>query len=195
MPPHYAEQRQQHNPRQLKCTMLNCSRWFKNVSGRTKHIRSHHDAQAAMRPRLRRRRQPSPPAVPFDDTPQIGGVRPSSPQPSHSPCPLPGDLRFSPLVDMGALSGGTPTRSSRDRDYPEQDIQSPSPRNSPMLQQFSGSPPLVQDLPRFSHHSHSHLSNPLSESTSNRFLASISHPLINGEFISPTHIQAYLKPH
>jgi hypothetical protein len=34
--------RQQHNPVQLPCTVAGCPRWFRNPSGRTKHIRSQH---------------------------------------------------------------------------------------------------------------------------------------------------------
>jgi hypothetical protein len=187
MPPHYGEQRQQHNPLRLKCTVHGCPRWFKNLSGRTKHFHTHHGAQAVMHPGLQHRRQPSPPAVHANNAPQMGRVSPSTPWPSHSPCPPPGNLRFSPLLDMGALSGGMLAQSSGDRD-PERDLRSPSPRNSPMPQ-FSGSSPSMQDF-QFSHRSHSHLSNQSSESTSNGFLTNISHPLINGECVLPVCVPA-----
>lgn len=39
--------RQLHNSRQLKCPH-GCKKWFKTTSGRTRHIRSFHDAKAAM---------------------------------------------------------------------------------------------------------------------------------------------------
>lgn len=41
--------RRQHNPRQLKCTH-GCRKWFKTTGGRTRHIRSFHNAKAAMHP-------------------------------------------------------------------------------------------------------------------------------------------------
>jgi hypothetical protein len=194
MRPRHGEQRQRHNPWQLKCTVLGCSRWFKNVSGRTKHIRSHHGARVAMHPHLQRQCQPSPPTMHADDTTQMGRVGPSSPQPSHSPSPLPGGLPFSPLFDMGALSDVPPAQSLGDRDYPEEDLQIPPLRNSAMSQQFWGSPPHTRASPQFSHRSCSHMSNQPSEPTSNHFLANISHLLINGECVLPMHIQAYLKP-
>ena len=188
MPSHFGQRRPQHNPQRLKCTILGCSRWFKNVSGRTKHIRSHHSAQAAMHPRLRRRCQPSPPTAHADDAPQMSGVIQSSPQPSHPPCSPPADHLFSPLLDMGALSGGTPTQSLGNGDYPEQDLGSPSQRNSPMPQESLRSSSLVQDLPRFSRRSRSHLSG--QPGSSSDFLTSVSHPLINGKCIFPMHVSA-----
>jgi hypothetical protein len=45
----------QHNPTRLRCSVPDCRRWFKNASGRTKHIRVCHNPHAAMR-RVRRRR-------------------------------------------------------------------------------------------------------------------------------------------
>ena len=57
------EHHQQHNPHQFKCSWPSCHRWFKNASGCTKHIRSCHTAEAAMRPNCwhQHQRQPSPP--------------------------------------------------------------------------------------------------------------------------------------
>ena len=41
--------RLQHNPHQLKCTH-GCKKWFKTAGGHTRHIRSFHNAEAAMHP-------------------------------------------------------------------------------------------------------------------------------------------------
>jgi len=39
--------RQQHNPHQLKCTH-GCEKWFKTAGGRTRHVRSSHNAKATL---------------------------------------------------------------------------------------------------------------------------------------------------
>lgn len=40
--------RRRYNSNQIKCTIPGCRRWFKNSSGRTKHIRSYHGPRSAM---------------------------------------------------------------------------------------------------------------------------------------------------
>jgi hypothetical protein len=42
-------ERPKHNPHQLRCLFTGCQRWFRNQSGRTKHIRSCHSGQPESR--------------------------------------------------------------------------------------------------------------------------------------------------
>lgn len=44
-----SRRRPNHNPSQLPCTIFGCCRWFRNTSGRTKHIRDQHQ-QILQRP-------------------------------------------------------------------------------------------------------------------------------------------------
>lgn len=42
-----SHKRPNYNPSQLPCTISGCRRWFRNIGGRTKHIRSQHQQQTA----------------------------------------------------------------------------------------------------------------------------------------------------
>jgi len=101
--PRRDELQNQHNPARLKCLVPGCRRWFKNASGRTKHIRVCHNPQAAMRrTRWRRRLRSSPIGGPvhIEDIPLVSE---SSSRHSTPPSSIPSrvshpSVRYSPLA-------------------------------------------------------------------------------------------------
>jgi len=162
------QRRQQYNATRLKCTVRGCERWFKNLSGSTKHFRSCHGPLAAMRSGSRHHYQ------------QVSSSSPGSDGRRHGI-----DADDIPLVDQS--SEPSSRRSSvllQDSDpslqYPPlPDERSPSRDpwvSSPMLQGQWHHP----SSPGSPHSCSPHLSPGLIPEGTDASGFKIYHPLING---------------
>ena len=194
MPPCYGPQRREHNPRKLKCGWYGCNRWFKNASGRTKHIRSCHSAQAVMYPNRWRERQLSqhPSLGVHDGTPPAGMVVSHSQSLRNHPSPSLTGLSELPLPDFGVLLGNVTAQTWVDEEYPDWHPRELHQQESPSLQPHSPMIPNIHHssphsrLPQLSPHSLSpRLPSESSSDNDNDPVVTVYHPSINGEHFSP----------